>query len=75
MKRSIHRPALVLALAAGLLGLPPAFAGDTPARTGPPRVLAEFDGPVTCLAWSADGRRLAADSVDGTVHVVEVGTG
>ena len=28
-----------------------------------------------CLAWSADGRRLAAGGPDGTVHVVELATG
>src|SRR5262249_61208212 len=44
-------------------------------RAGPPRLLAEHPGPVTCLAWSADGRRLAAGTQDGTVHVTEAATG
>jgi WD40 repeat protein len=26
-------------------------------------------GLATCVAWSADGRRLAADNSDGTIHL------
>ncbi|HKB02044.1 MAG TPA: hypothetical protein VKD90_07480, partial [Gemmataceae bacterium] len=57
-------------------GAPPDKEAPTGARrAGPPRVLAKFDTPVTCLAWSADGRRVAAGSPDGTVHVIEAAIG
>jgi WD40 repeat protein len=48
---------------------------DQALRAGPPRVLAEHQSPVASLAWSADGRRLAAGTQDGTVHVTEAATG
>ncbi len=50
--------------------------GDTvlPPRAGPPRLLVEHQSPVASLAWSADGRRLAAGTQDGTVHATEAAT-
>jgi WD40 repeat protein len=50
-------------------------AGKAVPRGGPPRVLAEHDSPVLCLAWSPDGRRLAAGTQGGTVYVTEAATG
>ena len=47
----------------------------SPLRSGLPRILVEFKTVVTCLAWSADGPRIAAGTPDGTVHVSEVATG
>jgi WD40 repeat protein len=44
-------------------------------RAAPPRVLAELDGPVLCLAWTSDGRRLAAGTRNGTVQILEAATG
>jgi hypothetical protein len=66
----ITGPALAAMLVAGA---PPDK--DAPGRAGPPRVLVKFDTPVTCLAWSADGRRVAAGAPDGTVHIIEAATG
>src|SRR5260370_31342119 len=47
----------------------------TPLRAGPPRVLVEHKSPLTCLAWSPDGRWVAASTEDGTILVTEVATG
>lgn len=79
--------ALAAVLGSGILGGATPTAGGPPdetapkgelrppGRTGPPRVLAKFDAAVTCLAWSADGRRIAAGAPDGTLHVIEAATG
>jgi hypothetical protein len=50
-------------------------AGTTVPRAAPPRILTELDSPVLCLAWSHDGRRIAAGTQGGTVYVSEADTG
>jgi RNA polymerase sigma factor (sigma-70 family) len=57
-----------------------AQAGDplntgAPLRAGPPRVMVEHKSPVACLAWSPDGRWVAAATEDGAIHVTEAATG
>ncbi|HMF14082.1 MAG TPA: serine/threonine-protein kinase, partial [Gemmataceae bacterium] len=42
---------------------------------GNPRILAGHGGPVTCLAFSADGRSLASGSSDHTVRTWDVASG
>lgn len=40
-----------------------------------PGVPIEHKSPVLCLAWSADGRRLATGTHDGTIRIGEAATG
>jgi RNA polymerase sigma factor (sigma-70 family) len=55
--------------------------GATPAalppapRPGSALLLVEHASPVTCLAWSFDGKLIAAGTKDGTVYLTEVATG
>src|SRR5205807_6031737 len=59
----------------GPLGPAPPSAAGEGIRAGARRVVAETQSPVTCLAWSPDGRRVAAGTEDGTVHIADAATG
>jgi hypothetical protein len=48
---------------------------EAPRRAGPPRVLVEYKSPLTCMAWSPDGRVVAAGTEDGAIHITEAATG
>src|SRR5262249_6413011 len=41
----------------------------------PPRLQIDHQGTITCVAWSADGLRIATASQDGAVRVLETATG
>jgi RNA polymerase sigma factor (sigma-70 family) len=48
---------------------------EAPRRAGPPRVLVEYKSPLTCMAWSPDGRVVATGTEDGAIHITEAATG
>src|SRR5262245_13492349 len=41
----------------------------------PPRLQIDHRGTITCVAWSADGLRIATASQDGAVRVLDTATG
>jgi hypothetical protein len=41
----------------------------------PPRLQIDHQGPITCVAWSMDGLRIATASQDGTVRVLDTASG
>src|SRR5262245_8768658 len=46
-----------------------------PLSAAPPRLQIDHQGTITCVAWSANGLRIAIASQDGAVRVLDTATG
>src|SRR5262249_55583886 len=46
-----------------------------PLSAAPPRLQIDHQGTITCVAWSANGLRIATASQDGAVRVLDTATG